>query len=151
MTNQRIILFLITIFLLLALAISSEQSRPIPLPSQSSVWTLLKSWFGHLNKIFQLDFRPEKCVNACGDGNCQTKFCIGKNCPCYESYLKCPADCGASPIMQPQPAPPKDSGNKNNICADKCGDSRCDEIVCLGTGCPCAETPSICPRDCKPR
>lgn len=34
------------------------------------------------------------------------------------------------------------------ICVDKCGDDICQEIVCLGSGCPCAETPTSCPADC---
>ena len=34
------------------------------------------------------------------------------------------------------------------ICEDKCGDGICQVIVCLGTGCPCAETPETCPEDC---
>lgn len=35
------------------------------------------------------------------------------------------------------------------ICVDQCGDGTCAEIVCLGTGCPCAETASLCPGDCS--
>lgn len=35
------------------------------------------------------------------------------------------------------------------ICEDMCGDGICQEIVCQGTGCPCAETPENCPQDCK--
>ena len=34
------------------------------------------------------------------------------------------------------------------ICVDRCGDSSCQEIVCLGSGCPCAESPASCPQDC---
>lgn len=37
----------------------------------------------------------------------------------------------------------------NGICVSKCGDGVCDEVVCLGTGCPCAETLESCPQDCK--
>lgn len=35
------------------------------------------------------------------------------------------------------------------ICVDKCGDGRCEEIVCLGEGCPCTESVGSCPQDCK--
>lgn len=35
------------------------------------------------------------------------------------------------------------------ICEDMCGDGICQEIVCLATGCPCAETPGNCPQDCQ--
>jgi len=34
------------------------------------------------------------------------------------------------------------------FCKDLCGDGICQEIVCLAIGCPCAETPETCPRDC---
>lgn len=37
---------------------------------------------------------------------------------------------------------------EEKICEDKCGDGECQEIVCLGTECPCAETPESCLRDC---
>lgn len=33
-------------------------------------------------------------------------------------------------------------------CVDKCGDGNCDDIVCTGTGCACAENPTNCPADC---
>lgn len=35
------------------------------------------------------------------------------------------------------------------ICVDKCGNGRCEEIVCMGEGCPCAESAENCPQDCK--
>ncbi len=35
------------------------------------------------------------------------------------------------------------------ICEDKCGDGICNEIVCMGAGCPCPETKETCPNDCK--
>lgn len=34
------------------------------------------------------------------------------------------------------------------LCLDSCGDGKCDEIVCMGTDCPCAETHESCPKDC---
>lgn len=34
-------------------------------------------------------------------------------------------------------------------CSDTCGNGSCEEIVCLASGCPCAETPASCPGDCK--
>ena len=36
-----------------------------------------------------------------------------------------------------------------SICVDRCGDGECQEIVCMGTGCPCAETAESCPSDCR--
>ena len=35
-----------------------------------------------------------------------------------------------------------------SICVNKCGDGRCSEVVCLGSGCPCPETKRTCPKDC---
>ena len=34
------------------------------------------------------------------------------------------------------------------LCVDKCGDGICQEIVCMGEGCPCSEDPIKCPKDC---
>ncbi len=34
-------------------------------------------------------------------------------------------------------------------CANQCGNGTCEEIVCMGLGCPCPENPQICPQDCK--
>jgi hypothetical protein len=33
-------------------------------------------------------------------------------------------------------------------CEDRCGDGQCQEIVCMAIGCPCAESPMTCPKDC---
>lgn len=37
------------------------------------------------------------------------------------------------------------------ICENLCGDGICQEVVCLGSGCPCPETPENCPIDCEKR
>jgi hypothetical protein len=34
-------------------------------------------------------------------------------------------------------------------CEDRCGNGRCEEIVCMAVGCPCAESYSSCPEDCR--
>ena len=34
-------------------------------------------------------------------------------------------------------------------CVDNCGDGVCAEVVCQAVGCPCAESPKICPMDCR--
>jgi hypothetical protein len=34
-------------------------------------------------------------------------------------------------------------------CKDLCGDSVCQEIVCMAIGCPCPESHESCPKDCK--
>lgn len=34
------------------------------------------------------------------------------------------------------------------VCKDLCGDGICQEVVCMAVGCPCAESPTSCPKDC---
>ena len=42
------------------------------------------------------------------------------------------------------------TGNgEEKICENKCGDGICQEIVCMATGCPCAENKDNCSQDCK--
>ncbi len=43
----------------------------------------------------------------------------------------------------------ENKGTEEKICQDACGDGQCQEIVCLGNGCPCPETPETCPQDCS--
>lgn len=40
-------------------------------------------------------------------------------------------------------------GTAGKACKDLCGNGRCEEMVCMAVGCPCAETPASCPSDCK--
>lgn len=43
-----------------------------------------------------------------------------------------------------------DSGDgKDTICVDTCGNGTCEELVCQGTGCPCAESVDTCSQDCR--
>lgn len=42
-----------------------------------------------------------------------------------------------------------DNGVEKLICVDMCGNGICEEMVCMGEGCPCAETPVSCPADCS--
>lgn len=39
--------------------------------------------------------------------------------------------------------------NGDRTCKDLCGNGRCEEVVCMALGCPCAETSQSCPQDCK--
>lgn len=41
-----------------------------------------------------------------------------------------------------------DDKDPGSICKNTCGNGICEEIVCQGTGCPCAETAESCPQDC---
>jgi ubiquitin-protein ligase len=42
----------------------------------------------------------------------------------------------------------RNGNNDADICVDMCGDGVCQEIVCMGEGCPCPETAQNCPADC---
>jgi hypothetical protein len=70
-------------------------------------------------------------------------------------------ECLKGPHMLTKSQPPKcvtHSGKmfensleaKSAECVDRCGDDACDETVCMGTGCPCAESHASCPKDCPP-
>lgn len=69
---------------------------------------------------------PPKCISASGE-----VFTEGKT--------------NQRNVAEPneQPAQKGDS-----LCKDKCGNGTCEQIVCLGSTCPCAETPASCPEDC---
>jgi hypothetical protein len=70
--------------------------------------------------------------------------CVAAGHPQLKTY---PGQCvmpDGTRFVQPIPEPPA-------ICQDQCGDGQCQEVVCLGSGCPCAETAASCPQDCSPR
>lgn len=48
-----------------------------------------------------------------------------------------------------QPSDEKIEPTDHSVCKDTCGNGKCDEIVCMGSGCPCAETATSCPADCS--
>lgn len=41
------------------------------------------------------------------------------------------------------------TNDETQICKNLCGDGECQEIVCMGEGCPCAETSESCKEDCQ--
>ncbi len=43
----------------------------------------------------------------------------------------------------------REKNTNENICEDMCGDGSCQEIVCMGEGCPCPETAQSCLSDCS--
>ncbi|MFP4515049.1 MAG: hypothetical protein ACLFNO_03555 [Parcubacteria group bacterium] len=43
----------------------------------------------------------------------------------------------------------RNEDSDGDICVDMCGDGVCQEIVCMGEGCPCPETAENCPADCS--
>ncbi|HXG27541.1 MAG TPA: hypothetical protein VNJ47_01660 [Nevskiales bacterium] len=69
--------------------------------------------------------------------------CVAAGHPQLKTY---PGQCvlpDGTRFVQTLPEPP-------SICQDQCGDGQCQEVVCLGSGCPCAETVQSCPQDCRP-
>jgi hypothetical protein len=42
----------------------------------------------------------------------------------------------------------KSASATESICHDLCGNDSCEEIVCLGSSCPCPEDYKKCPQDC---
>jgi hypothetical protein len=100
--------------------------------------------------------------------------CVAAGYPVAESYPEqCFTDDGKSFTNPNQSIPPETGGDQDGSedpdiapaepsldlpiyegdgdvsCTDNCGDGECAEVVCLGTGCACAETPKSCPQDCK--
>ena len=49
--------------------------------------------------------------------------------------------------LQEGKVPPANNSPKK-LCVDKCGDGKCQEMVCMGEGCPCAESRDTCAKDC---
>jgi len=47
------------------------------------------------------------------------------------------------------PVQPPAESNFGGMCKPMCGDGVCQEIVCMGSGCPCVETVESCPVDCQ--
>ncbi len=72
--------------------------------------------------------------------------CVEAGYPVMESY---PRQCSAGGEVYVEEINEADEGDSEPICTDMCGDGVCQEIVCLGTGCPCPETPESCPEDCS--
>lgn len=54
--------------------------------------------------------------------------------------------------LAPDPTMPTSTvsatSSSGGVCQNRCGDRICQELVCLGSGCPCAETIAGCPVDC---
>jgi hypothetical protein len=44
---------------------------------------------------------------------------------------------------------PANKIESEQYCQNLCGDGSCQVLVCKSVGCPCPESPSVCPKDCK--
>jgi hypothetical protein len=84
------------------------------------------------------------CLSACGAGKSEiTSYdeCVAAGHPQLKTY---PGQCvmpNGTRFVQPIPDPPA-------VCQHQCGNGQCQEMVCMGSGCPCAETAENCPQDC---
>jgi hypothetical protein len=59
------------------------------------------------------------------------------------------SDCQAEEDGLAADKAPESPKSEKPVCKDLCGDGVCQEIVCMAVGCPCPESPSQCPADCK--
>lgn len=84
--------------------------------------------------------RPAQCpmdAKVCPDGSAVGR--VGPKCEF--------APCGKGQELQDFKIIGEPRG-ADASCKDTCGDKKCEEVVCLGAGCPCAETVESCPSDC---
>ncbi len=70
--------------------------------------------------------------------------CSKKHEVMYPDCIGCLPYCETPDGMRYE-EPPKD---ERLSCVDLCGDGICQEIVCMGIDCPCAENADGCPLDC---
>lgn len=72
--------------------------------------------------------------------------CLQAGYPLLESYpRRCRTLQGEIFVEE---IPVGEGPSPEEICIDLCGDGICQEIVCLGSGCPCPETAQNCSQDC---
>ncbi len=55
---------------------------------------------------------------------------------------------GEAPTKNSEEAPTPSMPSSRRICDDRCGNGKCEEIVCMAVGCPCAESHATCSQDC---
>lgn len=83
------------------------------------------------------------------EGRCtmDAKLCpdgtpVGRTGPNCE-FAPCPGQ------DEKKPFPGKGISGTPSACIDRCGDGTCQEVVCMGSRCPCAETQATCSVDCS--
>lgn len=86
------------------------------------------------------------CATACaaqGNGEIKSfKECVAAGNPVLKTFPgRCVTKSGQVFIDDSIKAP-------QALCVDNCGNGQCEEIVCMGEGCPCPETHESCPKDC---
>lgn len=85
------------------------------------------------------------CSAQAGGGVSSFKECIAAGYPTLKTK---PPGCitPEGKIFQEKEEPEETAGSGG--CVNKCGDGKCQQVVCMAQGCPCAETPQTCPKDC---
>ncbi|MDD3661951.1 MAG: DUF333 domain-containing protein [Candidatus Dojkabacteria bacterium] len=72
--------------------------------------------------------------------------CVEAGYPVMESYPRqCAVPDGKTFV---EDVTQDGTGDDESICVDLCGDGTCQEVVCMGSGCPYAESSTSCPEDC---
>lgn len=80
-------------------------------------------------------------------------FLMGCSATQVTNFQEC-VDAG-NPVMESYPRQCKHLDSTftevidESLCEDLCGDNQCQEMVCMGQGCPCAESVKSCPSDCN--
>lgn len=102
-------------------------------------------------EVFYKQTNDGRSVPSPEQGNSIKTFedCVNAGNAVLKSY---PPKCVANNIVYTK-AVPQDENKKQGLlgarCKDLCGNGRCEEMVCMAIGCPCAETADSCPQDCK--
>ena len=86
-------------------------------------------------------------ISACSQEITTFQECAAAGNPIMESY---PRQCRANDQTFVEELSEEEQERlEQPICVDQCGNGQCAEIVCQGTGCPCAESKETCPEDCS--
>ena len=95
---------------------------------------------------FPLVCSEEVCVNESLSSSCVGE---GDSVPVIVNPPEC---CDGLTLVPPTEPILGSAGSCELVetnCVDKCGDGNCDEVVCQGEGCYCAETSDSCAVDCS--
>lgn len=103
-------------------------------------YSVMESYPRQCRDSLNRTFVEEVEVIACDRDtkNCGNGVYVGRNVNNNCEFFACPNE---GQVV--------DIGTSKPMCENTCGNNVCDEIVCFGEGCPCAETPQSCPSDCS--
>ena len=131
---------------------SSVLERTV-LESETSNSCLVSLWRGACRKS-QLCFFALAVLAQVVACNAEERGAKGGNTPeafeaCLAAGGKVSPDKGGTCTTESGTVFVKPQKDARSACKDLCGDGKCQEIVCMAVGCPCAESPKSCPSDCK--